>query len=185
MPKPSQPKRKALFLDRDGTLVVDEGYVYDPNRIQLLPRVRETLQYFLEKQWLFFLFSNQSGVGYGYYTLEQAQACTQRLIQLLDLGEHFFTKICLATETPEQKQVYRKPSPRFILECVQAFNLDCQQCWMIGDKLSDVQAGLSANIHAALLTPNPLHAETYKCFEDLYGFKEFLAHQTNSTVAVA
>ncbi|MDR0755636.1 MAG: HAD-IIIA family hydrolase [Puniceicoccales bacterium] len=179
MPKLFQPKRKALFLDRDGTLVVDEGYVYDPSRIRLLPRVKETLQHFLEKQWLFFLFSNQSGVGYGYYTLEQAQACNRKLIQLLDLGEHFFTKVCLATETPEQKQVYRKPSPRFILECIREFNLDCQRCWMIGDKLSDVQAGLSANIHAALLTHAPLHTETYKCFEDLYRLKEFLARQTD------
>jgi histidinol phosphatase-like enzyme len=50
---------------------------------------------------------------------------------------------------------------------------------MIGDKLSDVQAGLSANIHAALLMRDPLHTETYKCFEDLYGFKEFLECQVD------
>ncbi|RXM21977.1 HAD family hydrolase, partial [Citrobacter sp. AAK_AS5] len=48
--------------------------------------------------------------------------------------------------------VYRKPSPRFILECIDQFGLDPGACWMVGDRLSDVQAGIRAGIHAALVT---------------------------------
>ena len=167
-------KNKALFLDRDGTLIVDKGYLCDPKEVQLLPYVKETLQYFWKNQWLVFLFSNQSGVGRGYYSLEQAQLCNERMLELLGAGSHFFQKVCLATELPDENVLYRKPSPRFILECIEEFNLDRNACWMIGDNLTDVQAGLSANIHAALLGPEQNTRTDYICVENLKQFQLWL-----------
>ena len=167
-------KNKALFLDRDGTLIVDKGYLCNPDDVELLPYVCESLRFFQKEQWIFFLFSNQSGVGRGYYSLEQAQLCNQKLLQLLGLGEQFFQKICLATETPEQVPIYRKPSPRFILECIEEFNLDRHQCWMIGDKLSDVQAGLRARIQVALLTTQLDACSRAVCVKDLNQFKRWM-----------
>ena len=143
----------ALFLDRDGTLIVDEGYLSDPQKVCLLPEVRETLAVLKSQGALFFLHSNQSGVGRGYYTLKEAEACNQRMLDLLGLGNDLFTEVCLATGTPENPCPYRKPSPRFILECIQKYHLDPEKCWMVGDRLCDVEAGLAAHINAICLDP--------------------------------
>lgn len=154
----------ALFLDRDGTLIVDEGYLSDPKKVCLLPEVRETLTCLKEKNSLFFLHSNQSGIGRGYYTFKEANACNQRMLDLLGLGNDFFTDICLATGTPENPCPYRKPSPRFIVECLQKYHLNSKKCWMIGDRLCDVEAGLAANVNAICLNPSfDLPEGSYGC----------------------
>ena len=165
---------KALFLDRDGTLIYDMMYLCRPELVTLIPGVRESLRWFQEQDWLLFLFSNQSGVERGYYTLEEAQACTQRMIDLLDLTNPLFTQICLATELPSEQPRYRKPSPRFILECLEMYHLNPQNCWMVGDQITDVQAGLAAHVHAAQLIPSPSTLSAHLCFPDLLHFQKFI-----------
>lgn len=142
---------KALFLDRDGTIIADKHYLADPAGVELLPGAREALHGFLADGWRLFLFTNQSGVGHGLFTLEDAQRCNARMEELLALPAPGFTDICIATETPEMPQVWRKPSPRFILEMIARHGLDPARCWMVGDRLGDVQAGLNAGIRSVLL----------------------------------
>jgi D-glycero-D-manno-heptose 1,7-bisphosphate phosphatase len=168
-------KPRALFLDRDGTLIFDEGYLADPRRVRLLPGVKEALHYFKSRHCLLFLFSNQSGIGRGYFTLAQAQACNQRLMELLELGNDPFASICLAPEIDDRPGGYRKPSPRFILESLKIFSLDAPHCWMVGDKLSDVEAGLAARIPSVLLSPlPPQQIQPYLIFPNLQAFAQHL-----------
>ncbi len=145
--------RPALFLDRDGTLIEDLHYLSDPNKVRLLPGVRECLSLLKKGGWLVFLFSNQSGIRRGFCTLEQVNACNQRMLELIGLGQDLFTKTCLALGTSEQPCEYRKPSPKFILECLEGFCLDPNFCWMIGDKETDVEAGQRAHIRTILIQP--------------------------------
>lgn len=142
---------KALFLDRDGTLIPDKGYLSDPDGVELIPGVLNALQTARDLGYLLFLFTNQSGIGRGFYTLEEAQACNQRMLDLLGFGNDLFAAICIAPETPDQPSEYRKPSPRFILEMKAKHSLDPELCWMVGDRESDVEAGHNAKIHAAAL----------------------------------
>lgn len=142
----------ALFLDRDGTLIEDCGYLSDPNKVQLLPDVKSSLAELQKKNWLFFLFSNQSGVGRGFFSMKEVDLCNQRMIELLNLGDEFFSRICCATGTPDNPCAYRKPSPKFILECLNDFNLNPKKCWMVGDRVSDVEAGYVAGINSIFLT---------------------------------
>jgi len=146
-------KHSALFLDRDGTIIEDLHYLSDPNKVRLLPGVRECLSSLKKDGWLFFLFSNQSGIRRGFCTLEQVNACNQRMLDLIGLGRDLFTKTCLALGTSEQPCEYRKPSPKFILECLETFHLDPKYCWMIGDKETDVEAGQRAGIRTILIQP--------------------------------
>ncbi len=139
-----------LFLDRDGTLIRDAGFLSDPHGVELLPGVREALHRAARTHRLY-LFSNQSGIGRGYYTLEQALAVNARMLELLGLPPPGFAGVCLAPEAPDAPAVYRKPSPRFILECLRRDGLDPARCWMVGDRLSDVQAGVNAGVRPALL----------------------------------
>ena len=143
---------KALFLDRDGTLIVKHDYLSDPAQVALMPGVRETLHHFIARGYRLFMFTNQSGVGRGMFSLEAVQRCNQRMLALLDLPAPGFTEICIATESPDMPTVYRKPSPRFILEMIAKYSLTPQETWMVGDMPCDVQAGLNARVRTAWIT---------------------------------
>ena len=144
-------RRAALFLDRDGTIIRDIGYLDRAGGVDLLPGAREALRRARRTHRLF-LFSNQSGVSRGYFTWAQVAAVNRRLSRLLGDGGRLFDACCMAAEHPDAPAVYRKPSPGFILECIDQFALDPAACWMVGDRLSDLQAGLRAGVRAALVT---------------------------------
>ncbi len=140
---------KALFLDRDGTIILDKHYLADPAGVELLPGAAAALQRARSLGYALFLFTNQSGIGRGLHTLDDVLRCNARMEELLGLGSPLFTDICIAPESPEQPSSYRKPSPRFILESIARHGLDPAQCWMVGDREGDIQAGLNAKIRAA------------------------------------
>lgn len=155
---------KALFLDRDGTLIADKHYLSDPAGVELLPGVVEGLRHALRLKYKLFLFSNQSGIGRGYYTMEDALRVNARMEELLGLPRPLFTGECMAPETPEQPMVYRKPSPRFILEMIETHRLDPAHCIMVGDRESDIEAGLNAKIQVAGLCNGKLDAAAWAKF---------------------
>lgn len=140
---------KALFLDRDGTLIVNHDYLADAAKVELLPGVREGLHHFMARGFRLFLFTNQSGVGRGMFSLDAVKKCNERMFELLDLPYPGFTETCIATETPDMPTYYRKPSPRFIFEMVERYGLDPARTWMVGDMPSDIQAGLNAKVNTA------------------------------------
>ncbi|MGF1452602.1 MAG: D-glycero-alpha-D-manno-heptose-1,7-bisphosphate 7-phosphatase [Opitutales bacterium] len=142
------PSAPALFLDRDGTLNVDGGYCWDPDEIRLIPGAAEAVREALETGFALFLFTNQSGINRGLYSLADAEACNARVIELLGVDAGVFKGICIAPETPEEPAIYRKPSPRFILEMLAKYQIDPMRAWMIGDRRSDWEAGISAGVNA-------------------------------------
>jgi len=151
----SSPPPQAIFFDRDGTLIRHVPYLRDPADVVLLPGVREALAHARAAAVKLFLFTNQSGVGRGMFTLAEVEACNARMIELLDLGPQPFDAVCIATETPEEPQWYRKPSPRFIHEMLERHGIDRAAAWMLGDSPVDWEAGLNAGIHSAAIVPNP------------------------------
>ena len=145
---------KALFLDRDGTIIEHIPYLHDPTEVRLLPHVREALREALTADFRLFLFTNQSGVGRGMFDMEAVEACNRRMLDLLDLPEPGFTRICVAPEAPDAETVYRKPNPRFIDEMIEAYDLDRRTCWMIGDSDCDRLAAENAGIHSIQVGPS-------------------------------
>jgi len=139
---------KALFLDRDGTLILDKHFLADPAGVELIPGTAEALRRARSLGYKLFLSTNQSGIGRGLHTLDDAHRVNARMEELLGLGSPLFDAICIAPEAPDQPSLYRKPSPRFILESIAAHDLDPAHCWMVGDRESDIQAGLNAHIAA-------------------------------------
>ncbi len=146
---------QAIFLDRDGTLIENKHYLGSPDGVVLLPGVREALSRAHDGGIKLFLFTNQSGVGRGYFTLADVEAVNRRMIELLGLGDDLFAGVCIAPEVPGDPVVYRKPSPRFILEMLAAHGLAAQACWMVGDGPADWEAAINAGIHAAAIVPDP------------------------------
>ena len=140
---------KALFLDRDGTLIVAKDYLSDPKGVELLPGICEALDQALKLGYHLFLFTNQSGVGRGFYSMDDVHACNRRMLILMDLPEPGFKEICIAPETPYEHSLYRKPSPLFILNMVDKYQLNTDQCTMVGDQLTDIESGINAGINVA------------------------------------
>lgn len=152
---------KAVFLDRDGTLIENRHYLASPDGVVLLPGVREGVRAIRDSGAKLFLFTNQSGVGRGYFTLTDVDAVHRRMIELLDLGGNPFTAMCVAPERPDEPPRYRKPSPRFIDEMLAEHHISGDAAWMVGDAPSDWQAGLNAGVRvAAIVGSKPLDAET-------------------------
>ena len=137
---------KALFLDRDGTIIHDKRYMGDPALVELIPGSAEALRMALEMRYLLFLFTNQSGVGRGYFTMEDVLKVNRRMEQVIGLRSPLFTDTCIAPETPDETPAYRKPSPRFILEMIRKHDLDPARSYVIGDANSDLMAGINAGI---------------------------------------
>ena len=134
----------ALIFDRDGTLIEHVPYLADPADVRLLPGVREALQTARAAGARMFVHSNQSGIGRGYFEHAAADACNQRMIELLEMGDHPFERICMAPEAPDQPSAYRKPSPLFAQEIMRDYALQPQAVCYIGDRGSDL-----ATAHAA------------------------------------
>jgi len=157
---PSMPLTpRAVFLDRDGTLIENRHYLASPEGVVLLPGVPEAVGAMLAAGTRLFLFTNQSGVGRGYFTLTDVEAVNRRMIELLGHGADVFTRICIATERPDEPQVYRKPSPRFIREMLTEHGIQAAAAWMVGDSPADWQAGLAAGVRVAAIVRDP-EAET-------------------------
>lgn len=146
---------QAVFLDRDGTLIENRHYLASPEGVALLPGVREALERARDSGAKLFLFTNQSGVGRGYFTLADVEAQNRRMLDLLELGRDLFTRICVAPERPDEPPVYRKPSPRFIHEMLTEHALAAEAAWMVGDSPADWEAGLNAGIRAAAIVADP------------------------------
>jgi D-glycero-D-manno-heptose 1,7-bisphosphate phosphatase len=141
--------RKALFLDRDGTIIFDKHYLSDPAGVEVIPGVAEALRQARALGYRLFILTNQSGIAAGLHTLKDVDRCNDRMDELLGLPHPIFDDICIAPEGPNDPIVFRKPSPRFIIESIARYDLDPQSCWMVGDRQSDIEAGLNAAIRSA------------------------------------
>ncbi len=175
--------KRGLFLDRDGTLIPDCDYLADPDRIEVTPGMGDALRRACNLGFAPFLFSNQSGVGRGYFTLETVHECNRRMLDLLGLPMNFVLDVCLATERPDEEQVYRKPSPRFILEMVKKHDLDVASSYMVGDKKLDLETATNAGVRGVLVkTGKPITEEVrayanerdLRVFDDLIAFVDHL-----------
>jgi len=143
--------KRAVFLDRDGTINVDRNYLSDPAQLELIPGAAQALRRLGAAGFLLFIVTNQSGIGRGYYTLEDMERVNARLCQMLAAEGVRFEKIYFAPEAPEKPSRGRKPSPEFLFDARDQFGLDLGLSYMIGDKLIDLQCGWNAGVKQSVL----------------------------------
>lgn len=157
MPKVSG---RAIFFDRDGTLVYDVGYPKDPQQVRLLPGVERALATLKEHGFLLVLVSNQSGIGRGLVTVEQAEQVHCRVVSVLAEYDVQLDAIYYCPHAPEERCSCRKPSPEMLLRAAEELDLDLSQSFMIGDKPSDIEAGKRAGCRTILLTANSVFSKS-------------------------
>jgi histidinol-phosphate phosphatase family protein len=136
--------QRAVFLDRDDTLNHDPGYLRDPEQLELLPGVADALATLQTRGFVLIVVTNQSGVGRGYYPIEATHAVNARMSELLAAAGVTIARYEICPHAPDDGCDCRKPSPKMILGAAAALEVDCRQSWMVGDKESDVEAGIAA-----------------------------------------
>jgi D-glycero-D-manno-heptose 1,7-bisphosphate phosphatase len=144
-------KPRAVFLDRDDTLMVNVPYLGDPSRVEIFPEAAQALYALRKAGFMVFVVSNQSGVGRGLITRDQVFAVQAELKRQLD-GDyiHAFYNSFSAPDDPYGTD--RKPSPELLLQAATAHDLDLAGSFFLGDRLSDIECGLNAGCRTVLLT---------------------------------
>jgi D-glycero-D-manno-heptose 1,7-bisphosphate phosphatase len=149
---------KAVFIDRDGTLIKDVPYNANPVLIEFLPGAIEALTALKKNKFLLILISNQSGIARGFFTIEQLNQMHEVMQQTLRNFNVQLDDIYYCPHHPEGKiKEYatqcecRKPKPGLILQAAKKYNIDLNNSWMVGDILNDVEAGNAAGCKTILL----------------------------------
>lgn len=151
-------KRKAVFLDRDGTICEEVGYLDNPSRLQLLPGSAEAIRALNESGWLVVVITNQSGVARGFFTEETLHEINQTLKdELAAVGARIDATYYCPHHPTEGEGPYRldcdcrKPKPGMIVRAVADLEIDLNQCWMVGDRYGDVALAHTAGVRSALV----------------------------------
>jgi D,D-heptose 1,7-bisphosphate phosphatase len=148
---------KAIFLDRDGTINIDSGYIGNPNLLKLYPGVAKGISR-LKKKFGFniIVISNQSGISRGLITSDDVDKVNNRINEILaednaEIDAFYYCPYHPDFDSPEKCKC-RKPSPKMVYEAADDFNIDLSKSFMIGDKLSDIYCGQNAGVESILLT---------------------------------
>ncbi len=145
--------KPAIFLDRDGTLNVDKGYVHKIEDWEWLPNVPETLAAFKRAGYALIVVTNQSGVARGFYD-ENAITTLHNWVneQLKSFDCELIFYHCPHLPEISGPCACRKPSPQMLLQAAAEHNIDLTNSWMIGDRLRDIEAGKAAGCKTLLVT---------------------------------
>jgi len=135
-------KKRAIILDRDGVLIEDKDYSYKIEDLEILPGVIKGLKQ-LQSNFIFFIVTNQAGIGKGYYTLEDFHKYNNHLISILKDNHIKIEKTFFCPHVKEDNCDCRKPNPKFIKEIANQWDIDLESSWMIGDHPSDIQFGIN------------------------------------------
>jgi D-glycero-D-manno-heptose 1,7-bisphosphate phosphatase len=140
---------KAIFLDRDGTLMRDVDYCSKAADVELLEGVHKLLPKLKRAGFKLIIVTNQSGIGRGYFTEGDFWSVQYELEKQLGPGVIDATYFC--ADTPQNASNRRKPNPGMLLEAAREWGIDLKQSYMVGDKASDTQAGIRAGVRATIL----------------------------------
>lgn len=180
-------KNKAIFLDRDGVINKEVNYLHKIEDFAFTRNCFAALQTFQAQGYLLFIITNQSGIGRGYYTEADYHLLTNWMLACLKQHNIKITQISFCPHHAQEgigkykrDCLYRKPNADMINALVEKYNIDIKQSILIGDTLSDIQAGVSAKIETLVLVksgktlPNKLPDTVHYLCEDLAEFSDKL-----------
>lgn len=141
-------KRRALFLDRDGTINVEKNYVSRIEDFEFRDGIFNLVKAYYDSGYYIFVVTNQSGIARGYYTEEDFSRLTRWMVKCFKEKEILITRVYHCPHHPDITGGCgcRKPQPGMLQEAILEFGLDPAECVMIGDQESDVGAGRNAGI---------------------------------------
>jgi D-glycero-D-manno-heptose 1,7-bisphosphate phosphatase len=150
--------RKAVFLDRDGVINIDHGYLYQPEQFDFIDGVFEACRHFQQLGYLLIVVTNQSGIARGYYTEHQFALLTSWMKQQFAAQGVKIDGVYYCPHHAEKGQSpynivcdCRKPEPGMLLQAMREYQIDPAQSLMLGDKAADMQAAAAAGVKRKVL----------------------------------
>jgi D-glycero-D-manno-heptose 1,7-bisphosphate phosphatase len=134
----------AIFIDRDGTLIEDADYCSHPKQVKVFPGVPEALRRLKSKGFKLIVITNQSGIGRGFFTVDQYRSVESEVSRQLGHGLIDATYFC--PDVPGQHSSHRKPSPGMILQAKHDHRIDLARSFFVGDKEIDVECGRNGGV---------------------------------------
>ena len=133
--------KRAVFLDRDGTIVEDPGYLHKPEHVRVLPNAADGIRRLNKAGYLVVVVTNQSGIARGLYSMADYRAVEKRLDDLLAEDRAHIDASYLCPHHPQAPEpcACRKPRTKLFLDAQAALGIDFTRSWWVGDRLSDVQ----------------------------------------------
>lgn len=149
---------KAVFLDRDGVINIDHGYVSTSEKFDFIEGVFAACLQLQRMGFIIIIVTNQSGIARGFYTVEQFENMTDWMLQQFSIHGVRISSVYYCPHYPKANDsLYsqvcncRKPAPGMLLQAISEYNIDPKQSVMIGDKISDMQAAARAGIGCKIL----------------------------------
>ncbi|MCL2226752.1 MAG: D-glycero-beta-D-manno-heptose 1,7-bisphosphate 7-phosphatase [Oscillospiraceae bacterium] len=137
---------KAVFLDRDGTINVDTGYVYKPEDFRFAECAPEAIKMLNDAGYMVIVISNQSGIGRGMFTEQDVISLHKHIDKELAKHGARIDAYYFCPHKPEDGCACRKPKPAMILEAAGKYGISLPDSWMVGDKPSDVECAKNAGV---------------------------------------
>jgi len=134
----------AVFIDRDGTIIHDADYCSDPQQVKLFPRIAEALKRLKSHGFKLIIITNQSGIGRGFFSLEQYRAVEAEILR--QLGNDLVNATYFCPHNPDDGCSCRKPESGMILQAAREHRVDLRRSFLIGDKESDAECGQNAAV---------------------------------------
>lgn len=156
------PDRKAIFFDRDGTLMEEEDHCDHPSRVRAIPGTAPLLKELHSQGWKNIIITNQSGIGRGYFTMADYEAVNAELFRQLDYA---IDAAYCCPDHPDNPSPRRKPGTGMIEEAVRDHGVDPGNSWFIGDKKIDIACGRAAGCRT-ILVQTGYGADNSGCGED-------------------
>jgi len=163
---------RAVFLDRDETLIANPGDLADPEQVVLLPEAADGVRALHHAGWMLFVVTNQGGVARGAFTMDDVDATNARVQAVLAQATEIEQPIQAFYACPwhpkgvvteyASEHPWRKPSPGMLLAAAEEFDVDLRASWLVGDAPRDIAAGAAAGCRTVLLgegacDPEPTH----------------------------
>lgn len=145
MPQFSSPQ-KALFLDRDGVINIDRGYVSKIDDFEFPKWIFELIECFRDAGCIIFIVTNQSGIGRGYYSESDFHILTDWMLQEFKSRDIMIEKVLYCPHDPSAGCHCRKPNIGMIEQALLEYSIDLENSWMIGDKSSDIKFASNGGI---------------------------------------
>lgn len=146
-------KRRAVFIDRDGTISEEVGYINHVSRFRLFPYAAPAIKHLNESGWLAIVITNQAGVARGYFSEVTIEAVHAAMTKELENSSARLDAIYYCAHHPSVGEPpyrldcdCRKPKPGLIARAAKDFDIDLEQSWMVGDRYSDVELARNAGV---------------------------------------
>ena len=140
----TETRAPAVFVDRDGTIMEDTDYCFDPKEVKIFPGVLESLRRLKSNGFKLIIITNQSGIGRGFFTIEQYRAVEAEVLR--QLGDALIDASYFCPDVPGRYSCCRKPAPDMILQAAREHRIDLSRSFFIGDKEIDAECGRNAGV---------------------------------------